>query len=298
MNDARDGLLRTLAFHHVWAHAPTRAEWIATAEVHSACSIEELDAAMEDLVRTKTVLYTLGRYAFDEAIITSLRERELFYPRKIRVARRAARWLASLSSVRFVALCNTTALGHGDDASDLDFFVVTRAGSIMATRAVSALPYKLLHRRPDESGSERDAICLSYFISDAGLDLSAHMVPEDDPYFRYWFLSLLPLYDDGVSCDLWAANARITFRHPFAKPWVVPPDLIVRPRFRIPIPPLTESLATRVQTAAFPPSIQDIMNRDTRVLVSPRVLKFHVNDRREHFRDQFLEFCRSRGIAS
>lgn len=292
---AKDALLRTLAFHHVLGHAPTRPEWIMTCECDGDVSREKLYGAIDGLVAAGDVHAAFGRYAFDSAVIFALREREMPIPRKRRVARLAARWLASLSSVRFVALCNTTALGHAAEGGDLDFFVVVRAGTVMTTRFLAASPYKLLRRRPLER--DRDAICLSYFISDAGLDLATHMLAPDDPYYRYWFLSLLPLYDDGIGTSLWNANGAITRRHPHAVPWAMPSDLSVSPTVRLPVVPCFESALSRFQIRAFPPEIRETMNRDSRVIVSPLALKFHTNDRREAYRSEYDSVCRKYGIS-
>lgn len=269
---ARDAMRRTLAFHETWGHAPTEAEVIATLEVRDAMTREEAWEALRDLNAAKRVRH----------------DDELFAPRKLRTARRVSRWLSRLSSVRFVALCNTTALGHARDEGDLDFFIVVRAGTIMTTRGIAALPFKLARRRPGEG--ERDAVCLSYFVTDDGLDLSSHMLKPDDPYFRFWFLSLLPLFDDGVSEHLWNANTATRSRHPFATKWIPPPDHRVSvPRLRLPILKGLEPIASSMQTKAFPPTIRDLMNRDTRVIVTEKALKFHVEDGREEYRRRYEE---------
>lgn len=298
---AADTLLRTLAFHRTWGHAPTRAEWIATLDVGSdAFSREETESALSTLVESGSVAYHAGRFVFASdgpEAIDRIRENEFWAARKYRVAHHAASWLSRLGSVRFVALCNTAALGHARDGSDLDLFVVTRKGTVSATRVVSAMLFELLGRRP-KPGHARDAICLSYFVAEDGLDLSGHMLTPDDPYFRFWFLSLVPLYDDGVGQGLWDANRLITSRHPFSRTWMVPPDLRVpTPRVRVPIPTVFERLAERLQAKAFPDAIRRLINQDTRVMVSPTVLKFHVDDRRESYRQEYQSFCMNRGIA-
>lgn len=306
----RQALLRTLAFHAAWEHAPTLAEWKNTLDTAGAeLNGGEFLAAVEGLLTERIVSERRGRFVFfgRENLVDENRQHELWIARKLRAARQVAQWLARISAVRFVALCNTTALGHARDAGDLDFFVVCRAGRLMSTRALAVLPYKFLKRRPGD-GSGRDAVCLSYFITDDGLDLSSHQLPThyqlpttnyDDPYFRYWFLSLLPLYDDGASSDLWRANQTITRRHAHALKWEVPPDLKVeKPRVRIPVPGWLESAAAKFQTRVFPPTIRELLNRDTRVMATDKVLKFHVDDRREYYRQKYEEECRQKMIPN
>lgn len=299
----REGLLRTLCFHETWGHAPTRVEWAMTLESKEPFQADEVSKVITELEQDGVVEQRYGRFVFPVAVGTSSlieqnRDNELWAARKRRVACRVARWLNRLSAVRFVALCNTTALGHARDEADLDFFVITRAGTIMQTRGLAVLPFKLLGRRPGK-GEERDAVCLSYFVSDTGLDLTSHMLSSDDPYFRYWFLSLLPLYDDGVSQELWNANRSITSRHPLAQPWIVPPDLRVSsPRVRLPFSFALERHAAALQQRFFPDSIRSLMNRDERVIVNDTTLKFHVDDGREAYRETYQELCRKRGLCA
>ncbi|MCI0479365.1 hypothetical protein L0Y59_02365 [Candidatus Uhrbacteria bacterium] len=300
----RDALLRTLAFHRTWGHLPTLAEWSLTRDVLPTQIPSPEDASpcgeVERLMSVPSVVSCHGRYAPAEdggVSVGRQREDEAWAPRKRRAARRAAALLARLGSVRFVALCNTAALGHARDGSDLDLFVVTRARTVFATRLLAAALFEALGRRP-RPGHERDAVCLSYFVADEALDLSSHMLPDGDPYFRHWFLSMVPLYDDGIGEALWRANAAVTSRHPFARPWIPPPDLRVpSPRLRVPIPRFLEPAATSLSLRAFPERIRRMMNADTRVMVTPTVLKFHVDDRRGTFRATYAEACRRFAIS-
>lgn len=295
MEDAiRDGLTRTLAAMTAIGHAPTLAEWVMDVELKNASfdrSVVEQTA--RQLIEDGTIRQSFGRIVFcdaDDATIQKQRADELVIPRKSRVAMRVAKWLMRLGSVRFVALCNTTAFGHGRDESDLDFFVIVRRGTLALTRLVAVMPFKLLGRRPGE-GDEKDAVCLSYFISDDALDLSSHMLKPDDVYFRYWFLSLLPLADDGIGKALWNANTAITSRHPLAEQWMASPARsVATPKLRMPMLHVLEPLARKIQSRAFPKAIRELMNRDTRVIVTEHALKFHVEDRREEYRERYENF--------
>lgn len=239
-----------------------------------------------------------GRIVFQgrESLIEAHELREALFPRKIRRARRIARFLARLDGVRFVALCNTTALAHARDEGDLDFFVITRTGSLMQARGWATLRY--MFARPGAARSERDAVCLSYFIDDSALDLALHMLPDGDPYFQHWFLSLLPLYDDGILSDFWNANSAIRTAHPHARPWIIAEDLRVnRPRLRIPTPVFLESLAGKLQERVISGRLKDMRNKDTRVIMNEHVLKFHADDGRQTYKDRYAETCRRYGVA-
>jgi hypothetical protein len=326
MQAARGALLRTVAYFDAIDYAPTWPECSAWFEGPGSSGFEyqsppsetEFLAARDSLREEGVIECDFGRVALNGRLATlaSLAaERTALFARKIRRARRVVRWLARQSGVRFVALANTTALANARDFGDLDFFVVVRDGTLWSTRLLSAGLYKLLGRLPG-AREERDAVCLSYFVSDAALDLSGHMLPGDDPYFRYWFLSLLPLADDGVSRELWQANRAITAKHPHAEQWMTSPDLSVRfPRIRIPTARATERMAERFQRSWFPKQIKDHASEstkheapfadalragrgttDTSVIVSDKVLKFHVEDGRVRYRAAYQECLHKLGL--
>lgn len=319
MEGSREAILRTLCFHAAWNHAPTLPELVFTLDtpefvIPAQVGIYEpsgwipagvypdrsVGTGMTRIEITKLIQDGLiseqdGRFGLaDELpkILTDIRERDIFQARKRRRAVKVAIWLASLGSVRFVALANTTALGSARDEGDLDFFVVTKAGTIWSTRLLGVGPFKLAGLLPTKD-RRRDTICLSYFITDDALDLSPHMLTPDDPYFRYWFLSLMPLFDDGIGKEFWEKNANLRKRQPFAQRWEVPPDLAFNTTYRIPrfVYRVSEPIAEIFQKKWFPPTIRQMMNRDTRVMVGDKVLKFHVDDRRAEFRDKYQELC-------
>ncbi len=278
--------LESLALFAAMGYPPTPAELALSSETGP------IEAPMK-LVRGRVVLEGM------EPLVDEHEKRRLFLPRKLRIARKAAKTIARLSGVRFVALCNTAALGHSRDEGDLDFFIVTKSGVITQTRGWATLWFKLFGKRPGSGDSDRDAICLSYFVDDSALDLSSHMLPDGDPYFSHWFISMLPLYDDGVSKDLWEANAKIRAIHPHATSWLISPDLrVTKPALRLPALTILESFARRLHKRMISPKLKAMQNQDTRVIVNEHVLKFHADDGRERFRQNQLEMLKTYGLAS
>ncbi len=295
----RDGLLRALCFHQAWGYPPTPAELVASWDrgLHGALSPSFFDAyqTLQALIAEGQIILFRGRVVFpgQEALIAEHEAREVFFPRKIRRAREVARWLVRLGGVRFVALCNTTALAHARDEGDLDLCVVTCSGSLWQTRGLAALPFKLLGMRPGASDDDRDSVCLSFLFDDSALDLTTLQITPDDPYFRHWFLSLLPLVDDGVGRELWDANASITSRHPLASAWLSHEEIVAHaPWMRIPWFSRFELLAHRTQARVLPAAVRKEANQSTNVVVNDHVLKLHVTDNRERYRKTYEEACR------
>ena len=287
----RQSILRTLAFHETWQYAPTFSELIGTLDTRgqpmSCEEVQETVRMLESEERIRLIRGRFGLAASAESLVEALERRDRFQARKIRRAKFVARLLVRLGGVRFVALANTTALGAARDFGDLDFFVVVHRGSIWTTRLFIGAAAKLFGVQP--RGDEvRDAWCFSYFIADDALDLSSHQLAHDDPYFRYWFLSLLPFVDDGIGADLWKANAEIRRRHPLAERWIVSPDLSVPlPWVRWPFHSLMENITRHIQRRLLPKVVQELQNQDSRVIVTDAALKFHVEDARSVFRDRY-----------
>lgn len=304
MTCIQSSLLRTVCFFDLLHYAPTWTECTAWIEWDGGGGIErqslpsaaELVEARDSLVHQSKIEYAFGRIALQgrlAVLASTAAERMPLMARKLRGARKAARWILRSSGVRFVAIVNTTALGNARDEGDLDFFIIVKHGTIWSTRLLAGAPYRIVGRLSGKNAVP-DAVCLSYFISDQSLSLSPHLLTPDDPYFRYWFCSMLPLYDDGILEEFWKQNAEIYQLHPFAPKWQVAPDIgIEPPLIRIPILPWMETVARKFQLAWLPSRITDRMNQDSSVLVKDSVLKFHTEDGREEYRRQYLERLKS-----
>lgn len=302
MEFLEEGLLRTLCFFDVCDYAPTEIELFIHLDVGQPTYVQpgliQAREVLERLIRSRSIQVLRGRCHLPErsSLVEEHEKREKFFPRKLRRARSVVRWLRRIDGIRFVALCNTTAYAHARDEGDLDFFVVMKAGHLWQGRLWSTLPYKLLGQRPGINGV-RDAVCLSFFIDDQALDLSNLQLPENDVYFRHWFLSLLPLYDDGVSVELWKANALVHRRHPLGRQWILNRDVSISPAtVRIPTFSFLESSARKFQQRAFSPPIRALVNKDTRVVATDHVLKFHVEDGRAAIRDAYQDRCKQYGV--
>lgn len=191
---------------------------------------------------------------------------------KLERARRAARLFGLLPSVRLVAACNNLAVSNAEEASDIDLFIVCRSGTLWLTRFVLAGALKALGLRPTPE-DQKDKLCLSFWISESRMDISRFALPDSDPYMDFWMATLLPLYDAGGVFEQFRkinGGGR--------------PEDGRRDR-----PGRLERLAKRVQMRKFPQRIRNMANLDSRVVISDDVLKFHVNDRREAYRDRFRE---------
>lgn len=302
MSHVREGVLRTLCFFSALGYAPTIVEvcvgWDAGS--HPSCetlpSISDCEEEIRVLAKEGICLIERGRvvFAHERDLILEHERREVFLSRKLRRARAVARFLSFFVGVRAVCICNTTALAHADEASDLDFFIVTRRGAVRQIRGWAVMRY--FFSRPGRVGV-RDPVCFSFFVDEAALDLSSCML-DDDPYVRYWFLSLVPMFDDGVMAEVWDQNPAIRARHPFAVPWRT---LRSRSRFVVPVIPVfdwLERFSRWIDHRMMSPLLLKKMNRSTDVIVSDHVLKLHAEDGRIAYRAAYRERCKAYGVDS
>ena len=305
MNHLEAGLFRTILALNVLGAPPTTSEiWnhydvgteLGATRPEYATMLIALEHAVESGLLVKERQRYFPRFTVSDSAV--MLQGEEWMPRKLRKAKRVAQWLARLAGVRAVFLCNRTAFGLPRDEGDLDFFVVVRHGSIWQTRGIAGLPFVLLGDRPAPGVEERDVVCLSFYVSDAHLDLSACALGSNDVYLRHWFLGLLPLVDDGVGAALWQANNQLRLRHPYAQPWIPSPDMGVSiPRLRIPMVFRFEKTAQNLQWRYFPHSLRQRANQDTQVMISDHLLKFHLDDGRETARMRYEQACVQYGVT-
>jgi len=214
---------------------------------------------------------------------------------KMRRARRVARWVGAVPGVRGVAVANTLAWEHTHPEGDIDFFVVARPGTLWAVRLLVMLPLLLLRARPGLR--KHNPIDFTFFVDDASLDLSSLRLVPDDPYLAHWAVSLVWMVDRGVAEAFRAANAWAFERFPNAAPvevaWYdrirtvqMPGEWIVR---------MLNGMARRLSQWRFPEAIRSAINQSTDVVVSDRVLKFHVHDRRKEVFETWMALCATHG---
>lgn len=230
------------------------------------------------------------------------KERYLLAERKYQRVLRAVRAFRALPYIRLVAVCNTLAYSNTRNDGDLDLLIITTPGRIWTTRFFTTGLAKLLGWRPTESHS-RDAVCLSFFLSEDALDLRSIALPPEDMYLRYWIDQLVPVYGDTAVLDrLRETNGWYRDRLPnafgTATAWrrrmgdALLPRLSRRLLAGVHTGRAGDRLERRyraMQERLLPGVLRTLANVDTRVVVNDHMLKFHENDRREAFTAAFKQ---------
>lgn len=129
-----------------------------------------------------------------------------------------------------------------------------------------------------------------------------NLMIKDDIYFIYWFKLLTPVYDQGnIFNQLTAQNKWLNeflnteiyrtnnLRQMQVGVWVRMTKWILE---KLNSFGFMEKIYQRFQMEIMPKNILEKMNKNTEVVVNDRVLKFHVDDDREEFRDRWEDYVK------
>ncbi len=209
--------------------------------------------------------------------------------KKFRKLRRASHYFRLFSSARSLAAVNSIAWMNTNAQSDIDLFVVTKPKSIWSTRFWMVAPFILFRSRP--GASDQDPLCFSFFASSNALAMDHLRLKEGDHYFAFWLKSLVPMFDhDGHFKKLQNENAWADHMLPNASPRTVHPlhkTSLTFPTF--PTFPTFQTFYRSISQKRFPMAIRNLANKDSRVVISDEMLKFHETDRRAEFERMYKE---------
>lgn len=239
-------------------------------------------------------------------IVEERRKRFLFVEDKMRIAKRAVKKISNIPFVRAVFVCNTTAFGWPKKDSDIDTFIVVKQGRLWLARMLVTFALSLYGLRRNKK-HVANKICLSFYVTDAHLDLKDVFLPDTDIYFMYWLAQLIPLYDpDNLYEDIMKLHTTLDTHIPQrSKRFVVRSGRGVdteKKKFNIKhfgehawesgYGAMLEKQARSFQKAKMSRNIDSVQNADdSRVVVTDNMLKFHENDRRALYRQMWEKRC-------
>lgn len=265
-----EAIRREIAFFDLFDYPLTLME--IRGEVSFAGPLFDLGRELDELVEGGRIAEQNGFYFLPgrQEIIGVRRRRFNYSQRKIGIARRFARIFSWLPGVRLVALANTIGFCNLRDGSDIDFFIIAASGRLWTSRLFCTGLAQLLGARP-AAGNKRDKICLSFYLSEDALNLSALELPGGDPYFRHWRRHLFILYNDKKMFErLEKANSGEPFTPSPAKR-----------------PGISERAAKALQLWLMPRALRQSASENGGVVINDQVLKFYQQDRRREFLDLY-----------
>lgn len=296
-------MLRTLAFFDLFDHPLTRYELYAWMQRGQRCSWNAFCEELAVLERAGRVRVSEGMVtlAGRERLVETRQGRHAGIARNMKRAIRAARLLRRVPFVEMVAVCNRLSVGHPHEESDIDVFIVIRDGRLWFGRLlVTAVLQVFRLRRHD--GHIAGRVCLSFYLTPRAAPLDAIALHDrDDVYLRYWIAHLVPLFvRSGVMEDFWSANE---WAHRAMHQAPAPQPLL---RGRTPLLALAAELilggwiGNLLERASHALQLKRMRGaahgRDTAVVISDTMLKFHENDRRQWYAEQWEERIHALGI--
>ena len=277
-----------------WLLEPSRSFMLA--EVYSALSMSEW---LKERVSTDRGFYSLASNAQNriEHAVTMRQDHYIDAIRKFRKLKNAALFFQLFESVQAVMAVNSIAWWNTDVSSDIDLFIVVKPNAIWSTRFWMVMPFALFGIRPHVS-EVTDPFCFSFFVTSESLEMDSLRLKEGDHYFTFWAKSMVPLFDRNDQMKLFSeSNAWANTLLPNTKQRRV--HHLHRSR-RVPAiirhTGLLESFYESIQQKRFPQSIRDLANKDSRVVITGDMLKFHDNDRRAEFEKMYQDRVKQMGL--
>ena len=284
--DLQGAIVKTIAFFDLFDYPLTDREAWQWLLMHK-CGFSEvhkiLNSGQLDNVENRNGFYFLrGR----EEILEKRFAKYNYTERKFRRAVRIARLFRLIPWIKMIAVGNNIGAHNLSNDGDIDFFIVTDDDRIWISRFFSVLIVKILGLRP-RGADMKDKICLSFFVSENSSDLEKLMIDEDI-YFVYWLAGLTPIFkkDDFDFSD---KNKWIGKYLPNLEPEKIVLKRKIEGNGRIIFKYFggLEFLMKKAQLKVLPEKIKESMDSDPNIIVNDRILKFHLNDRRRWFRDEW-----------
>jgi hypothetical protein len=302
----KEAIVKAIAYFDMFDFPLTVLEIQKNLSIKSELSevVKILDGKPKEIDSQNGFYFLAGR----NRIIQERLDRYNATDRKFKKALRLARLYKFIPWIKMIAIGNLMGAHNLKEEGDIDFFVITENNRIWLSRFFCGIVAKALNLRP-KPGDSRDKICLSFFISEAAMDLRPMMLRGDmatpiskgeDIYFIHWLGELTPIYDrDSTYEKLILANHWLKNHLPNWQSHSCVRHRIIKPlnaQFYLAVMDMLwgglELWLKKIQLMILPKNLIEMMNQDTRVVINNEVIKLHTNDRREDYRQKYREKIR------
>ncbi len=310
--EIKEAIIRVVAFFDMFDCPLTLNEIWRNIKVK--CELFEVMRELDNnisIIENKNGFYFL---AGQEKNIKERLNRYNFTDRKFKRAMLVSKIFKFIPWIKMIAISNLLGAHNLKDDSDIDFFIVAENKRIWLVRFFCTSVAKILGLRP-RIGNSRDKICLSFYVSEGTMDLSNLMLRQDsiaslcrqtpapqndnandDIYFIYWLAGLTPLFDSGgiyeklIGANSWLKNYLPNWR-PMKPASQRKIKSFLSKFYHDTVDLFFSGLEPRLKTLQLkllPLKLKNLMNQDSRVIINDQIIKLHVNDRREKYREKYL----------
>lgn len=158
-----------------------------------------------------------------EGLIYKRLLRKRISAKKIKIAKKAVRFLSFITGIKMMALTGSLAMENSSEESDIDLMIVTKNGFLWTTRALTYLMIGLFGiriRRPNDS-NQKDKLCLNIWLD--GNDLiwpkkdrnlyTAHEIAQTVPLVNKNNTYEKFIYQNRWILDFWPNAVRINKKY-------------------------------------------------------------------------------------
>lgn len=146
------------------------------------------------------------------------RERERWSNGKLQIARRAAKILVKIPTVKFVGVTGSLAMLNAKKESDIDLMLIVSPNTLWITRLLTLFTLLLFHFRVRRSGdtNERDKLCLNLWLDESDLiwqernEFTAHEIAQIIPLVNKQSVYKAFLWKNKWVLDYWPNAVKIT----------------------------------------------------------------------------------------
>jgi len=203
----REGVFCTLAFFNLY-NLPLTSQRVWELLLGVKSTLPEVQQMLKQLVLENKIIESQNLFALEKWDDALYRSNQSEITKKLKKVERYFNWLAIIPFVRQISVINSLALGTADSDSDIDFFVVTRPGSLYFVRSVVIVLFRLLGVYKTRE-KIKDRFCFGFFVTLKNLQMEQLMLKPYDPYFVFWLANMRPIFGREEYLELMQKNAWI-----------------------------------------------------------------------------------------
>ena len=231
-----------------------------------------------------------------EKSIEERKKRYNYSDRKFKIALRIGKYFRYIPWIQLICVANIIGRDNLRDGGDIDLFIVSDKGRLWLTRFFCVLIAKTLNVRPQKEDT-RDKICLSFFVSEDSMNLEEVRGSKDDLYFSYWFLNLASIYSQGNTFfKLMEENKKIIEQFPnyFVQKISEKREIksfnnnFYNKNWELLFGGLEQQIK-KFQLKIIPKNLLNLIPEKKGVIISDKIIKLHLNDRRDEFLKKYNE---------
>jgi len=228
-------------------------------------------------------------------------ERQKIAAERWKKVKRVLKFIQFVPFVKMVAVCNSLAIDNSKKDADIDFFIIARKKRIWLTRFMVTFMVWLIGQWRHKN-KIFGKICLSFYITDEFLNLNSLAIGPYDIYLANWIHQLRPvygeekIYEEFIFENQWVKDYLLNFGkigNSYYPGFKQNKTLIL---IRKILEKILGGWVGNLKEAIFRFFQKKKISRktvphdiSTAVVVSDKVLKFHENDKREYFQEEFIK---------